>query len=70
MGPWPIAPCWIGSRQQILKSRTTRRVGAAVIVGMLSFALAACPSSDDQDTEENESPENESPENQNESPEA
>ena len=60
-----------------MRSQIARRIATGLMVGALSFTLVACPSSDDEDTEESapenesESPENESeaPENESESPE-
>ena len=57
-----------------MRNRIVRRIAGISMISVLSFTMVACPSSDDQDTEENapdnESPDNESPDNENESPES
>jgi hypothetical protein len=55
-----------------MRKKLARRIAAVSVFSTLSFTLVACPSSDDQTTQEspeNESPENESPENEKDSPE-
>jgi hypothetical protein len=60
-----------------MSNRIARKVAGLSMISVLTFTMVACPSSDDQDTEENapdndnESPDNESPDNEspdNESP--